>query len=139
MDAEPHHRYVLPGPSIWPFLTRALITIGLIGSVFQFSWYYVACRSGVHRPDRLVLAAQARGGANHDSAAHARRLAPAASYDISERAPLWWGQLLLAFIEGTMFCILIAMYFYIRLSMDMWPPPGMQLPRRVSPTSRSSR
>ena len=24
MDAEPHHRYVLPGPSIWPFLTAAL-------------------------------------------------------------------------------------------------------------------
>jgi cytochrome c oxidase subunit I len=43
MDAEPHHRLVLPGPSIWPFLTATLSAIGLIGSVFQFSWYYVAC------------------------------------------------------------------------------------------------
>lgn len=49
--------------------------------------------------------------------------------DVSEQAPLWWGQLLLAFIEASMFFILLAMYFYIRLSMDMWPPPGVQLPR----------
>jgi len=40
MDAEPHHRYVLPRSSIWPFVTAVLITIGLIGSVFQFQWYY---------------------------------------------------------------------------------------------------
>src|ERR1041384_4212548 len=51
------------------------------------------------------------------------------AYEISSEAPLWWGQLFLTFIEGTMFGILIAMYFYIRLSMDMWPPPGVQLPR----------
>jgi cytochrome c oxidase subunit III len=54
-------------------------------------------------------------------------------YEISSEAPLWWGQVLLAAIEGTMFCIMIAMYFYIRLSMDMWPPPGIQLPREVLP------
>ncbi len=49
-------------------------------------------------------------------------------YDISSQAPLWWGQLFLAVIEGTMFAILIAMYFYYRLSVDVWPPPGEQLP-----------
>jgi cytochrome c oxidase subunit III len=49
--------------------------------------------------------------------------------DVSNHAPLWWGQLLLAFIEASMFFILLAMYFYIRLSMDMWPPPGIQLPK----------
>jgi cytochrome c oxidase subunit III len=54
-------------------------------------------------------------------------------FEISSEAPLWWGQVLLACIEGTMFCILIAMYFYIRLSMDMWPPPGIQLPQEVLP------
>jgi cytochrome c oxidase subunit 3 len=46
-------------------------------------------------------------------------------FEISQRSPLFWGQLLLAAIEGTMFCILIAMYFYYRLSVDMWPPPGI--------------
>ncbi|HJT86421.1 MAG TPA: cytochrome c oxidase subunit 3 [Bryobacteraceae bacterium] len=54
-------------------------------------------------------------------------------FEVSSRAPLWWGQLFLVFIEGTMFSILIAMYFYIRLSMDMWPPPGIQLPHEVLP------
>ncbi|HWE49418.1 MAG TPA: cytochrome c oxidase subunit I [Bryobacteraceae bacterium] len=42
MDAEPCFRYVLPGPSIWPLVTAVLLSVGLIGSVFQFQWYYVA-------------------------------------------------------------------------------------------------
>jgi cytochrome c oxidase subunit I len=43
MDAEPNHRYPLPHSSIWPFATATLSAIGLIGSVFQFQWYYLAC------------------------------------------------------------------------------------------------
>lgn len=50
------------------------------------------------------------------------------AYNISMNAPLWLGQVLMAAIEGTMFLMLIAMYFYLRLSVDMWPPPGTQLP-----------
>ncbi len=42
MDARPHHRYVLPGPSIWPFLTALGAAIGLGGSVFNFNYYYLA-------------------------------------------------------------------------------------------------
>lgn len=55
-------------------------------------------------------------------------------YDISSQSPLWWGQLLMAFIEGTMFCILIAAYFYTRLRMDVWPPPGDQYPHSLLPS-----
>lgn len=55
-------------------------------------------------------------------------------YDISNQAPLWWGQLLLAAIEGMMFCILIAAFLYVRLRMDVWPPPGDQFPPRLMPT-----
>ena len=55
-------------------------------------------------------------------------------YNISSQHPLWWGQLFLGFIEGTLFLILIAMYFYMRLSVDVWPPPGVQLPHRLLPT-----
>ena len=55
------------------------------------------------------------------------------TFEISNEAPLWWGQVFLACIEGTMFSILIAMYFYIRLRMDMWPPPGIQLPPQLLP------
>lgn len=49
--------------------------------------------------------------------------------DVSSHDPLWWGQLLMALIEASMFFILVAMYFYIRLSYDIWPPPGVQIPQ----------
>jgi cytochrome c oxidase subunit III len=55
-------------------------------------------------------------------------------YEISSQAPLWWGQLMIAFIEGTMFFILIAAYFYTRLRMDVWPPPGDQYPHLLLPS-----
>jgi cytochrome c oxidase subunit III len=55
------------------------------------------------------------------------------AYDISNKSPLWWGQLLLSFIEGTMFVILIAMYFYLQSGMDVWPPPGARLPGPTIP------
>ncbi len=55
-------------------------------------------------------------------------------YEISSRAPLWWGQLLLCVIEGSVFSILIAMYFYLRLSVDVWPPTRVQLLHTGLPT-----
>lgn len=55
-------------------------------------------------------------------------------YDVSSQAPVWWGQLLLTFIEGTMFCILIAAFLYTRLRLDVWPPPGDQFPHTLLPT-----
>ena len=42
MDAEPQHRYVLPGPSLWPLITAICIGIPLAGSIFSFWWYYLA-------------------------------------------------------------------------------------------------
>ncbi len=45
-EAEPQHRYVLPRSTIWPFCAAVGFTIGLVGSVFQFSWYYVAAALG---------------------------------------------------------------------------------------------
>jgi cytochrome c oxidase subunit 1 len=38
MDAEPHHRYVLPGDTIWPLLTALAVTVGFVGSVFRPIW-----------------------------------------------------------------------------------------------------
>ena len=38
MDAEPRHRYVLPGPSIWPLLTALAVSVGFVGSVFAAKW-----------------------------------------------------------------------------------------------------
>jgi cytochrome c oxidase subunit I len=47
LDADPQHRFVLPGASIWPFLTALGASLGLVGSVFSFSWYYVATVLGM--------------------------------------------------------------------------------------------
>ncbi len=56
-------------------------------------------------------------------------------YSISTQAPLWWGQLTMAVIEGSMFSILIAMYLYLRLRVDVWPPHGIRLPELTLPTA----
>lgn len=53
---------------------------------------------------------------------------------ISNQAPIWWGQLMMCFIEASMFGMLIAIYFYLRLSVDVWPQPGTQLPHALLPT-----
>jgi cytochrome c oxidase subunit I+III len=55
-------------------------------------------------------------------------------WDVSSQSPAWWGQVCLAIIEGTMFSILLAAYFYVRLRMDVWPPPGDQFPHLLLPT-----
>jgi cytochrome c oxidase subunit III len=55
-------------------------------------------------------------------------------WDVSSQSPAWWGQVCLAIIEGTMFSILLACYFYVRLRMDVWPPPGDQFPHLLLPT-----
>jgi cytochrome c oxidase subunit 1 len=47
LDAEPHHRSVQPKPSLWPMLTALGFSIGLAGSIFAFSWYYVASALGM--------------------------------------------------------------------------------------------
>jgi cytochrome c oxidase subunit III len=38
-------------------------------------------------------------------------------------APLWWGNLLLIFIETTSMALLFATYFYVRRNFHEWPPP----------------
>ena len=49
-------------------------------------------------------------------------------YAISNQSPLFWGQVLMCVIEGSLLCMLIATYFYLRLSVDVWPGPGVRLP-----------
>lgn len=44
------------------------------------------------------------------------------------RAPLWWGVTGLMAIEGTMFAILAASYFYLRGGALEWPPTGVRHP-----------
>jgi cytochrome c oxidase subunit III len=50
------------------------------------------------------------------------------------RAPLWWGNLLLLVIEGMMFALTIASYFYLRKNFAHWPPPPNPYPDLLLPT-----
>lgn len=40
------------------------------------------------------------------------------------RAPIWWGAMGIMMIEGTMFAIMAASYFYLRGNAAEWPPTG---------------
>jgi cytochrome c oxidase subunit I+III len=44
------------------------------------------------------------------------------------RDPLWWGVAGIMSIEGTMFAIMAAAYFYLRGGTRVWPPPGVLHP-----------
>ena len=46
---------------------------------------------------------------------------PAIGFD--HRAPLWWGNILLLFIETSMFGILISVYFTVAMNTNPFPPP----------------
>jgi cytochrome c oxidase subunit I+III len=45
-----------------------------------------------------------------------------------QRDPLWWGVTGIMCIEGTMFAIMAASYFYLRGGAHVWPPPGVLHP-----------
>lgn len=62
-------------------------------------------------------------------------VSPLPDFDISSRAPLWWGQFFLTLIEGAMFCIMLALYYYYRLQINLWPPPGIEMPERLIPAA----
>jgi len=42
---------------------------------------------------------------------------------LDHRSTIWWGNTLLLIIETTMFALLVAAYFYIRMNYREWPPP----------------
>ncbi len=44
------------------------------------------------------------------------------------RTPLWWGNLGLITIEGTMFVLMIGTYFYLWKDFRTWPPESTPLP-----------
>jgi cytochrome c oxidase subunit III len=53
---------------------------------------------------------------------------------VDARAPIWWGNLGMVAIEGTMFALTAATYFYLRLQSPQWPPAGVELTDLPIPT-----
>ncbi len=50
---------------------------------------------------------------------------PTSAFD--EKAPLWWGNLLLVFIETTTVALMVACYYYLRMNYGEWPPPKVDV------------
>ena len=50
------------------------------------------------------------------------------------RALLWWGNLGMMVIEGTMFALLIASYLYLKMANLDWPPTTVPNPDLISST-----
>jgi len=48
------------------------------------------------------------------------------------RTTIWWGVIGLLAIEGTMFAILLATYFYLKQNFPQWPPAGTPPPDLVA-------
>ena len=44
------------------------------------------------------------------------------------RSLMWWGTMGITLIEGTVFALAIASYFYFRTRMPTWPPAGIAPP-----------
>ena len=56
----------------------------------------------------------------------------------SYHAPIWWGNLLMIFIEGAAFAILAASYFYLSRNFDTWPPSRTLPPDLGRPAAAAS-
>lgn len=54
--------------------------------------------------------------------------------DVKSSALLWWGNVLMLVIEGTLFAMVVATYFYVRSDVVIWPPPTVEMPGLVLPT-----
>jgi cytochrome c oxidase subunit 3 len=54
---------------------------------------------------------------------------------VDARESIWWGNLGMIVIEGTMFAMFIGSYFYLRGSVPYWPPDNVRSPELVAPTA----
>ena len=46
---------------------------------------------------------------------------------------IWWGNILMFLIEGSMFAMVGVTYFYLRDQVRVWPPPGVDRPGLLWP------
>jgi heme/copper-type cytochrome/quinol oxidase subunit 3 len=54
---------------------------------------------------------------------------------LGSEAVIWWGNLLMFAIEGSMFAMVGVTYFYLRDRVAVWPPPGAEGPGLFWPTA----
>ena len=139
LDAEPDHRYKMPGPSLWPFLTAVATSVMFVWSIFQamgliwgaiptficlIGWFWPTARQGSprkgwrrHRPDipGEPVVNTARGTAALDVASLPRSA-------FGQRSVMWWATMCMIAIEGTAFALAITSYLYLKGRTPTWPP-----------------
>jgi cytochrome c oxidase subunit III len=60
--------------------------------------------------------------------------AAARTYDLRSARPNgWWAMVVFVMGEATLFLMLFASYFYLRLQSRHWPPPGIEKPAVLVP------
>jgi len=148
LDAAPDTRPLFPNPSLWPFVSAVATTVFFIGSIFtptaawwgtvpvaiaMIAWFWPS-----RRDNRVARAleqwpegddpahptqppAVVRGGA-----LDVRNLP---TFGFSHRSTMWWATAGLMLIEGSVFALAVAMYFYLRTVDPGWPlnapPPAL--------------
>lgn len=130
-DAEPQHRLVVPGPSIWPFFLAVSVAVVFIGAMIDLMIV----------PIGALFVFIALVGWNWPGAQEFRRPVPDQSDShplpnevTGPTAPLWWGMVLLIVIELTVFASLIVSYFYLRAFAPAWPLGEIERPELLLPT-----
>jgi cytochrome c oxidase subunit I+III len=149
LDGQPQHKFELAGDSLWPLLlafvvfgafaacifTPWAIPIGAFGSLVIFSfWFWRGSepKSITEEAEKTPEPSRSRVDLLHqrtalDSIRRRINLAHLEQDTLDHRSPIWWGNLLLLFIETTMFGILIASYLYYRnIDFQVFPPPSVE-------------
>ncbi|WP_018432650.1 cytochrome c oxidase subunit I [Paraburkholderia atlantica] len=159
LDAIAETRPLFPTPSIWPFLGAVATTIFFIGSIFtptavwwgtvpvaaaMIAWFWPTRASnalaralerwpspigGTAQHEKPQIRAVTASGGTPECTVSTLDVRALPSFDFSHRSLMWWATAGLMAIEGTVFAIAVAMYFYLRGVNAVWPmhapPPAL--------------
>ena len=144
LEAAPDHHYEMAGDSWIPFLLAVATGVTITGVIFDpwalpiglvlilvvlNSWFWKGTEPERQAADKLRKQPLPFEGATPhaaNSGTPTRGVIDVSNlphHAIDHRSPLWWGNVLLLAIETTMFAILVASYFYVRMNYGDWPPP----------------
>ncbi len=132
VDAEPQAITRMPGPSWWPVAFAASLLVVFAATLFD--WYAVlglgllGCVVSVvgwfwPSKDERELAEVEEDGTVHGLPVYVN----------GSRALGWWGMLLTLLIFAVAIGSLVFSYYYLRVGVADWPPPGIPEPPLLLP------
>ena len=140
LDAEPDHRYPMPGPSFWPFLTAIATSVMFVWSIFQaigvvwgsipvfialIGWFWPTKGQRATRTGRPRPPARSRRACRERPASRlALDVGEIQTYAFGHRSLMWWATVCMMAIEGMVFAMIIMSYIYLKGRVPHWPPSG---------------